>query len=132
MLEAKNPSPVFFGKKLALILGAALLLGYAVITGFAVHEKSHRASIEKREDYGVGDKVLFPRTFDTAAPLVLYGGHSLYFVDYKVISDTFMVKVGMDDSNEFTIYKMTGAQGKEAEFLCLKIAPFYYARATQK
>lgn len=127
-----SPSKIL-AQPLAIGLGAALLLGYAVITAFAIYDKAHRTSIEHVSGaYAVGDKTYFPKTFDKSAPLVNFGGHSLYFVDHVSAPDSYMLRAGMDDSNVYPIYKLTIAQGGEASFVYLKVGANDFIKAEQR
>ena len=108
-----------------------MLLGYGLITGFAVWDKLHLSSIEKASaSTAVGDTTFFPvaASFDPSTPLANFDGHSLYFVDWRSSQDELMLKVGMDDTNSFAVYKLDGAKGDEASALFLKIKPAYYIK----
>ena len=116
-------------------LGFALLLGYAVITGFAVYDKSRRSDLEKAlSPTAVADKAFFKiaETFDASVPLVNFEGRSLYFVDWKYMLDSLMIKAGMDDSNAVAVYKFSAARKDETQFLYLKIKPGYYVQTKRQ
>jgi len=131
MAEASDSSSKIFGQTAAVRLGIALLLGYGLITGFAVYDKHRLSSVEKVDALtAVGDKAFFPvpKSFDPSAPLANFEGHSLYFVDWKLIQDHVMTRQGMDDGNSFSVYKMNGVKGAEASLLYLKIKDGCYVQ----
>jgi|GEM_PF-2546077 len=136
MAESTDSSSKIFGQKWAVCLGGALLLGYAVITAFAVYDKSRRPDLEKALTLSaVGDKAYFPvpQTFDPSTPLVNFEGHSLYFVDWKYMLDSLMMRAGMDDANSFSVYQYTGrTQEDQKPFFYLKIKPGYYVQTKRE
>ncbi|MGB8356653.1 MAG: hypothetical protein WCD79_22335 [Chthoniobacteraceae bacterium] len=132
MAEATDSSSKILWQSTAVRFGIALLLGYGLITGFAVWDKQHLSSIEKASaPTAVGDTAFFPvaASFDPSTPLANFDGHSLYFVDWRSSQDELMLRVGMDDTNSFSIYKLDGAKGDEASAFFLKIKPSYYIKA---
>ena len=131
MADVTDPSSKIFGQTWAVRLGAAFLLGYAVVTGFAMYENSHRATIERTDEpTAIGDKTFFPaqEPVDKSLPLAHFDGHALYFAGWQEAGDAFMLKAGMDDTRTYSVYKMEGAKGEEADYLYLRTKPGYYAR----
>src|SRR5438309_9016306 len=109
------------GKKVALIFGAALLGGFALIMAFAIYDKSQRAVLERVEEpTAVGDNAWFhpPEKFDSSAVFATYEGQPLYptGADRYDLRDSKMIKVGMDDSKSFWIYKSLERGGKEGDY----------------
>jgi hypothetical protein len=133
MPETENHSPAkIVAKPVAILLGAILLFGYAVISIYAIYERLHRTSVEHVSyGYAVGDTNYFPKSFDASVPVVNYSGHSLYYVNHREALDSSMARVGMDDSNVYTIYKFTEAPPNEAGSLYLKVGPNYFMQVKQ-
>lgn len=134
MTETENPPQKLQSQSTATGLGALLVFGLLLATGFAVYEHANRRSIE-RVDFSnaVGDKAVYPATFNRDQPLLNYDGHSFYFVSNTNPADAQMMRIGMDDSKVYSIYKPASGPGaNDAAFIYLKLGTNSYIQAQRR
>ena len=135
MAESENEN--IPGVKWAARLCVMLLVGFAFVVAFAAFDKLRNASMEKAdESNAVGDSAYFkpPEKFDSSAVFVKLGGNPLYptGTERYSLQDGKMMRVGMDDTKTFKIYKSAERGGKSGDFFFLKTADGQYLEMSRQ
>ena len=109
MLETETPGDKMRAPQWAILLCATLLVAFAGVALFSLRDRTRISAIERwDETAGVGDKLFFtpPAALDPKSPVAAFGRSPLYAqsVEPAQLSDSLMMKAGLDDSRKFFVY----------------------------